>query len=124
MNDLTAIGDLASLELLQLYGLPQVRTLPSLRGLGQLRRLHVGSMKGIEELAPLLDAPRLEELELAKAVSLAASDPPRIAEHPTLLAFSWFAEDVPNKVWVPVVERVAKPNVRPMHAKDWFDTRP
>lgn len=123
MCDLSAVGDLASLELLRLYGLPQVRVLPSLRELDQLRRLEVGSMKRIEELAPLLDAPRLEELQLAKAVSLSASDPARIAEHPTLSAFEWFAEDLPKKVWVPVVERVGKPKVQPMHAKDWYESR-
>lgn len=123
MCNLSAVGDLASLELLSLYGLPQVRVLPSLGGLNQLRRLEVGSMKGIEELAPLLDAPHLEELQLAKAVSLSARDPDRIAEHLTLSAFEWFAEDVPNKVWVPVVERVNKPRVRPMHAIDWYESR-
>lgn len=123
LHDLTAVGDLTSLELLQLYGLPQVRTLPSLARLDALRRLDLGSMKGIEGLAPLLDAPGLEELQLSRAVSLAPSDPTCIAEHPTLAAFDWFAEDVPDKVWIPVVERVAKPKTRSMHAKDWFDSR-
>lgn len=123
LRELTAIRDLANLELLSLYGLPQVRSLPSLAPLQRLRRVEVGSMKGIEELGPLLDAPRLEELILARAVSLAPSDPARIAEHPTLCAFDWFAEDVPDKTWVPVVERVGKPKARAMYPEDWFDAR-
>jgi hypothetical protein len=53
---LTCIGDLDSLELLTLYGLPQVRSLPSLTRLERLRRVEVGSMKGIDGLGPLLDA--------------------------------------------------------------------
>jgi hypothetical protein len=89
----------------------------------RLRRIEAGSLKGIEDLGPLLEAPRLEELLLSRAVSLSPSDPDRIAEHPTLAAFGWFAEDVPDKVWLPVVERIAKPEARAMHASDWFDSR-
>ena len=123
MQDLTPIAELPNLELLSLYGLPQVKSLPSLRRSHNLRRVDAGSLKGIEGLGPLLDAPGLEELLLIRAVSLAPSDPESIAEHPTLAAFDWYAEDVPNKTWVPVVERVAKPKARAMHAQDWFDNR-
>ncbi|MGH8522658.1 MAG: hypothetical protein ACREXY_00030 [Gammaproteobacteria bacterium] len=123
LHDLTPIGDLTNLEFLNLYGLPKVRSLPSLTHLKRLRRIEIGSMKGIEGLGPLLDAPGLEELVLARAVSLAPSDPARISEHPTLSAFEWFAEDVPDKVWLPVVKRVGKPKARAMHPEDWFARR-
>lgn len=123
LRDLSSVGHVGNLELLSLYGLPQVRSLPSLAQLKRLRRIEVGSLKGIEELAPLLDAPGLEELLLARAVSLAPTDPARIAEHPTLAAFDWFAEDVPTKTWVPVVERVGKPKARAMNPEQWFDAR-
>lgn len=123
LSDLSMIANLPNLELLSLYGLPQVRSLPSLRGVASLRRIEAGSLKGIDELGPLLDAPGLEELLLVRAVSLAASDPDRIAEHPSLTAFHWYAEDVPDKVWVPIVERVRKPKAKSMHAQDWFESR-
>jgi hypothetical protein len=123
MRDLTPIGDLASLEMLSLYGLPQVRTLPSLAGCECLSRIEAGSLKGIEQLGPLLDAPRLEELVLERAVSMSPSDPERIATHPTLASFEWFAENVPNKVWLPVVERVGKPKARAMLPEEWFASR-
>lgn len=123
LRNLTQIGDLDSLELLTLYGLPQVRSLPSLTRLERLRRVEIGSMKGIDGLGPLLDAPGLEELILQRAVTLAPSDPARIADHPTLSAFEWFAEDVPDRTWVPVVERVGKPKARAMYPDDWFNAR-
>lgn len=123
LRDLTSIASLISLERLDLYGLPQVRSLPSLMQLDQLARIEAGSLKGIEELGPLLEAPCLEELLLIRAVALSPSDPGRIAEHPTLAAFDWFAEDVPNRVWLPVVERVNKPKPRAMLTEDWFDGR-
>lgn len=123
MQDLSAIAELPNLELLSLYGLPQVKSLPSLRRSHKLRRVDAGSLKGIEALAPLVEAPGLEELLLIRAVSLATSDPDAIAEHPALAAFDWFAEDVPDKTWVPVVEKVDKPKARAMHAQDWFDSR-
>lgn len=124
MRDLTPIGDLTTLELLKLYGLPQVRSLPSLRRLERLRRIEAGSLKGIEELAPLLDAPRLEELVLIRTVAVASTDPARIAEHPTLSAFNWFAEDVPNRIWQPVMSHIGKPKAHAVHPEEWFDSRP
>ena len=123
MRELSSIGDLTGLELLSLYGLPQVRSLPSLAQLERLRRIEAGSLKGIKELGPLLDAPRLEELILERAVSLSSDDPARIAEHPTLSAFEWFAEDVPDRVWRPIVERIGRPKARAMHPEEWFDSR-
>jgi hypothetical protein len=123
LSDLDAIADLTNLELLDLYGLPRVRSLPSLSRLANLRRIEAGSLKGIDELGPLLDAPRLEELLLVRAVALAPSDPDRIATHPSLKAFDWFAEDVPVRTWLPVVERVGKPKAKAMHAEEWFSNR-
>jgi hypothetical protein len=57
--DLEAITDLTNLELLDLYGLPRVRSFPSVGRLTNLRRIQVGSLKGIDGLGPLLDAPAL-----------------------------------------------------------------
>lgn len=81
-------------------------------------------MKGLSGLGPLLEAPCLEELLLIRAVALSGADPEGIAAHPTIRAFEWFAEDVPVKTWVPVVDRVRRPKARPMKASDWFDLNP
>lgn len=109
LSDLKAISGLNQLEFLSLYGLPQVRELPSLAPLTRLRFVWVGSMKGLQGLGGVLDAPNLEQLTLARRVALDSFDADRIADHQSIRAFTWFAEDVPDKVWVPVVERIAKP---------------
>lgn len=120
----SAAAAVTSLRLLSLYGLPQVRSLPSLASLVHLKRLEIGSMKGLSGLGPFLEAPCLEELLLSKAVALSNTDPAAIAAHPTIRAFEWFAEDVPDKTWVPVVDRVGRPKAKPMEASDWFARNP
>ena len=123
LRDVTSIADLKNLEMLSLYGLPQVRSFPSLRHLERLRRIEAGSLKGIEELGPLLEAPGIEELVLVRAVALSPADPDRIADHPTIRFLDWFAEDVPDKTWMPVVDRVAKPKATAMLPEKWFENR-
>ena len=124
MNDLAALSAQTNLRLLSLYGLPQVRTLPSFANLLHLKRLEIGSMKGLAGLGPLLEAPYLEELLLFKAVALSSTDPEAIAAHPSIRAFDWFAEDVPVKTWAPIVDRVGRPKARALSASDWFDQNP
>jgi hypothetical protein len=124
LHDLSALSGQINLRMLSLYGLPQVRTLPSLANLLHLKRLEIGSMKGLAGLGPLLEAPYLEELLLSKAVALSSADPEAIAAHPSIRAFDWFAEDVPDKTWAPVVDRVGRPKARALNASDWFDQNP
>lgn len=121
LNDLSVLSELKTLQLLSLYGLPQVRELPSFASLGSLRRLEVGSMKGLSQLAPALEAPGLTELVLLRSVALAQRDPEAIKSHPNLREFAWFAEDVPQKIWAPVVEHVGLPRARSLHPEEWFD---
>jgi hypothetical protein len=113
VESLDALLDLSGLEFLSLYGLPRVRSMPSLASLKRLRYAVVGSMKGLTSIAGLMDAPNLQELTLLRAVGLDAADAALIAQHPSLRAFEWFAEDVPDRTWVPVVNAVdkAKPTV-------------
>jgi hypothetical protein len=122
-RDLDLLSTLTDLEFLSLYGLPHVETIPSLASLVSLRRAEIGMMRGLHGLTGLLEAPGLEELHLSKKVHLDPSDPDRIATHPRIKAFGWFAEDIPDSMWVPVIERVGKPGIRPMHAADWFAER-
>ena len=75
---------------------------------------------GLRSLHGLLQAPNLREIELAKKINVSEADVTEIMKHPSIEAFRWFAEDVPDKVWVPVVERIALPAVSPMHPEEWF----
>lgn len=108
------------LELLALYGLARVKAIPSLRGLKKLARIELGQMKGLRELAPALEAPRLRELLLKKVVSPTERDVDLINRHPSLKAFSWYAVDVPARISQPVVDRITLPQARSMHPEEWF----
>jgi hypothetical protein len=123
LSDASAIGDLVTLELLSLYGLPKVTDLPSLARLRALARLELGSLKGLQSIAPALDAPALEELYLSRAVSMDADDPLCIRDASQIKAFSWFAEDVPDQVWESVVRVVDKPSAAAVMPSDWFAYR-
>lgn len=123
LSDVSAVGDLGTLELLSLYGLPQVNVLPSLARLRALARLELGSLKGLVSIAPALDAPSLTELCLIRSVSMDADDPRRIRDAPQIKAFDWFAEDVPTRVWEPVVRLVDKPAAPAVSPSDWFANR-
>jgi hypothetical protein len=122
LSDASAVADLVTLELLSLYGLPKVTALPSLARLKVLARLELGSLKGLESIAPALDAPALEELYLIRAVSMDADDPRRISAS-QVKAFSWFAEDVPSRTWDPVVSVVGKPAAPSLTVPEWFAKR-
>jgi hypothetical protein len=115
---------LKSLELLSLYGLPQVENLPSAATLSGLVRVELGSMKGLASIRPLLSAPALEELQLQRRVQLSDDDVAAIANHPTLQRFGWIAEDVPVHVWQPIVAAVALPSPAAFRPEAWLDQRP
>jgi len=123
LTDLDVIPTLCSLELLSLYGMPRVVALPSFRPLDRLRRVELGRMKGLTGLTGLHDAPALEELLLIRAMGVSEDDAERLARHPTLERFDWFAEDVPMRVARPFIEAVGRPPARAMHAVDWFAER-
>ncbi|HET7420394.1 MAG TPA: hypothetical protein VFL27_08435 [Candidatus Dormibacteraeota bacterium] len=124
LHDLTALSDLRSLELLVLYGLPQVKAIPSLSRAANLRRAEIGSMKGLAGLGGLLDAPHLEELVLMNRVSVADGDASRVAAHPSIRAFWWSGDDVPVKTSEEFERRVGKPRVQVIGAQDWAAARP
>jgi hypothetical protein len=111
---------MTTLRYLNVYGLSKVTQLPSCARLANLEHASVGQMRGLRSLHGLLQAPNLRELELAKKINVSEADVTEIMKHPSIEAFRWFAEDVPDKVWVPVVERIALPAVSPMHPEEWF----
>jgi hypothetical protein len=120
VNDLRFLADLTSLEMAQIYGLSAVERLPSFAGLTSLRRLEIGQMKVLESIGPALDAPNLEELFLIKKLNVTSYDVSAIQSHAALRSFYWFAEDVPDRLWVPVRDAIALPNARAMRPEEWF----
>lgn len=97
-----------------------MKRLPSLMSLTRLRRLDLGSMKGLTSISPALDAPQLRALFLSRAIAVSTDDVLRIQHHPSLTQFEWFAEDVPDMVWQPVTERINKRPVRPLWLHEWL----
>jgi hypothetical protein len=120
MCDLSLVSRMTTLRYLNLYGLSKVTQLPSCKRLANLEHASVGQMRALCSLHGLLQAPKLRELELAKKINISETDVAEIIRHPTIKAFRWCAEDVPDKVWVPVVEKIALPTVPPMHPEEWF----
>lgn len=120
MTDLSLVGDMLSLRYLRLHGGPNVAQLPSCSRLVNLEHAFVGQLRGIVSLRGLLEAPNLRELVLFGKVNVSEDDVSGIVDHPALEAFNWFAEDVPNKVWVPVLKKIELPKARPVHPEEWF----
>jgi hypothetical protein len=120
MQDLSAVGRMLKLRYVFFYGLPQVKTFPSFGGHSKLEHASVGQMRGLRSLQGLLQAPKLRELQLIRKINVNADDVEQIAGHPTIRRFDWFAEDVADKVWVPVVERIGLPPVPYAFPEEWF----
>lgn len=80
-------------------------------------------MKGLAGIGPVLAAPALEELLLIRSVGLAEHDPEYIRCKTSLREFGWFAEDVPTRVWMPVLTAVGKPASAAISPEDWFRGR-
>jgi hypothetical protein len=120
MCDLSLVSEMAKLRYLDLYGLPKVAELPPCAGLVNLEHARIGQMRGLVSAHGLLQAPYLRELELVRKINVSETDLNEIIAHPTIEAFGWFAEDVPDRVWIPVVEKIALPAVRHMHPEEWF----
>jgi hypothetical protein len=120
MCDLSLVSEMAGLRYLNLHGLARVTELPSCAALVNLEHARLGQLRGLVSLRGLLETPNLRELELVRKVNVRENDVNEIINHPTIEAFGWFAEDVPDKVWVPVVEKIALPAVRLMHPEEWF----
>lgn len=121
LTDLSIVPTLTTLEFLSLYGLPQVTAVPSLAPLARLRRVELGSLKGLSGLTGVHEARALRELFLIRQVGVADDDALRLASHPTLTHFEWFAEDVPVRIWVPFLASVGKPRAKAAFGTKWLD---
>jgi hypothetical protein len=112
-RDLSALADMSTLRYLDLYGLPKVTALPSFSSLLKLEHVSIGQLKGLHSLREILEAPNLRELQFIKRIDVGDDDVEAINTHPSLEQFGWFAEDVPVKVWRPVLERIRLPRLFP-----------
>jgi hypothetical protein len=119
-SSLALLPTFPSLSLLSLYGLPQVKTLPSLAKLTKLRRIELGMMAGLTSLTSALTAPALKELFLTKKVVVGPRDVRGILAHPKLRTFGWSTEDVPVKVFQPVLDAITLEEADAMHPEEWF----
>jgi hypothetical protein len=122
-DDLGCLTSLRGLRLLMLYGLPKVTEIPTLSELRLLKRVEIGSMKGLRTMAGILAAPQLSELLVTRAMGPGSVDAAVIRAHPELRAFRWNAADVPDKVWEPVVAAIGLPEARAMHPAEWLDSQ-
>jgi hypothetical protein len=120
LTDLSDVPSLERLRYLNLYGQAKLPSLPSFAKMNALKRVEVGQMKILDSLAPILEAPSLKELLLLRSITVNPSDVRLIQDHPTLEQFNWTAEDVPVKVWEPVLKAVKLPKARSMHPEEWF----
>ena len=123
MCDLTMLSHLHTLQLLKLYGLRKVESFPSLAQVTDLERVEIGQMRGLNSISGLLQAPRLSELLLLGKINITQGDVDEIVRHSSLEQFDWFAEDVPDKTWQPVIERVGLPKITTYDAAEWFEKK-
>ena len=123
LTNIDPVADIASLQFLSLYGQPGLVAFPSLVGLIELRRVELGSLKGLLEVSGMLEAPGIEELYLIKMVRLSPGDIDLLAAYTPLRHFYWLGEDVADKVWVPVRDRLALPPAETLFPEEWFTQR-
>lgn len=89
LDDISSIADVTTtLEHLYLRALGRVTELPSFGNCTHLTRLHLETMKGLTDLAPLLTAPALTQLTIADMPQLQPADVAVLAAHPTLQQLS------------------------------------
>ncbi|KZM36108.1 hypothetical protein [Oerskovia enterophila] len=120
--DVSAVAGLVALEMLSLYGLKELHVVPSLARLTRLSWVDLGNLPNLDGIEGVLAAPHLTDLTLVRAVGVASSDAARIAAS-SVERFEWFAEDVPDRVWVPFREAVGLPRSVPTTVDDWFAAR-
>jgi hypothetical protein len=69
-SDIEPVGDVETLQLLQLQSLRRITHLPSFRKLKNLRALWIDTMRGLSDLSPLEEAQNLEDLGIIAAPNI------------------------------------------------------
>ena len=86
LTNVQAISDVTSLQFLFLQALRRVEKLPSFKRLHKLKRLHLETMKGLDDISPIAKAPALQELIVADTPQLLPEQFRCLVAHPTLEA--------------------------------------
>jgi len=84
LDNIDSIVHMPNLETLILQDLPRLVTLPSLAGCRKLKRVCLGHLKALTDLAPIAAAPALEEFTLWNAKHCSADVFKPMVQHPTL----------------------------------------
>jgi hypothetical protein len=87
LADLSVLAEIASLEMLYLQALRNVKQLPSFRSLTNLRHVYLETMKGLTDLRSIADAPALESLTLVDMPHLKTETFHIFRAHPALRYF-------------------------------------
>jgi hypothetical protein len=87
LDDVMFLSELLALETLHLQGLRNITALPSFRNSSRLRSVHLETMKGLQYVTGLADAPAIENLIL---IDMSEIEPPSLrclVGHSTLRKF-------------------------------------
>jgi hypothetical protein len=84
LSDLARVASCTSLEMLFLQALKNVTALPDFSALHHLQRIHLETMKGLNDLTPLLNAPALQDVLLVDMGHLQPEQVGVLAGHPNL----------------------------------------
>ncbi|HEY1680013.1 MAG TPA: hypothetical protein VGF98_00025 [Candidatus Tumulicola sp.] len=113
LDDVNVIGELRNVETLHLQGLRNVTELPSLRNLTRLRSVYLETMKGLQHIRGVAEAPSLQKLILIDMTKVDPTSLRCLVGHPTLREFrgglgsikrNAYAEallDLEPQVWLP-----------------------
>jgi hypothetical protein len=118
--DASEISQLQNLEYLSLYGLARLESLPAFEQLTALRRIELGQLRRLTNWDPLVAAPALEELLFVNKVFPDDRTVARLAAHPRLRTFSWYAPDEPLRTVSRVVETMNRPPTATSFPEAWF----
>lgn len=120
LDDLSTLSGLLGLRILALYALAKVERLPDLTSLVRLERLELGQLRRLTGWSALTTPPQLRELVFHNLLHPDLSVIEKLASHPTLRAFSWWAPDVPQGIQAAVHERLALPEARLLRPEKWL----
>lgn len=88
LTDLSPLAEMPHLEYLLLQNLNRVEGLPSLKRLQHLKRVELTNVKGVTDLSPLLEVGQLEELAVYEARHLKPAAFDCLKGHPSIKRFS------------------------------------
>jgi hypothetical protein len=120
LEDASEISSLTNLEVLSLYGLARLSGLPRLASLRRLSRIELGQLRALHDWAALAEAPGLEELVFQNKLYPDDEIVEKLARHPTLRTFSWFAPDEPISRVESVTQRLERPPASVARQEEWL----